>query len=38
MTELVKELEKERSYRGTERLVQLVIQALLDLALMVIAA
>ena len=38
VTELVKELEGERSYRGTERLVQLVIQSLLDLALMVIAA
>lgn len=38
VTELVKELEKERSYRGTERLVQLAIQALLDLGLMVIAA
>jgi len=38
VTELVKELEKERSYRGTERLVQLTIQALLDLGLMVIAA
>lgn len=34
--ELVKESEGERSYRGTERLVQLVIQALLDLGLMVI--
>jgi len=38
VTELVKELETERSYRGTERLVQLVIQAVLDLGLMVIAA
>jgi len=38
VTELVKELEKERSYRGTERLVQLVIQSVLDLGLMVIAA
>lgn len=38
LTELLKELEKERSYRGTERLVQLVIQALLDLGLMMITA
>jgi hypothetical protein len=38
VTELVKELEKERSYRGAERLVQLTIQALLDLGLMMIAA
>lgn len=38
VTELLKELEKEKSYRGTERLVQLVIQALLDLGLMVITA
>jgi uncharacterized protein YutE (UPF0331/DUF86 family)/predicted nucleotidyltransferase len=38
VTELVKELEKERGYRGTERLVQLIIQALLDLGLMVITA
>jgi len=38
VTELVKELEKERSYRGTERLAQLTIQALLDLGLMAIAA
>jgi len=36
--ELVKELEVEKSYRGIERLVQLVIQALLDLGLMIIAA
>ena len=38
VAELVKELERERGYRGTERLVQLVIQALLDLGLMVITA
>jgi len=38
VTELLKELERERSYRGTERLVQLVVQALLDLGLMVITA
>lgn len=38
VTELVRELERERSYRGIERLVHLVIRALLDLALMVIAA
>jgi len=38
VAELVRELESERSYRGTERLVQLAIQALLDLALMVISA
>ena len=37
VTELVKEMNGERSYRGTERLVQLVIQSLLDLALMVTA-
>jgi hypothetical protein len=36
--ELLGELETEKSYRGIERLVQLVIQALLDLGLMVIAA
>jgi len=36
--ELLGELEVERSYRGVERLVQLIIQALLDLGLMVIAA
>jgi len=35
--ELTKELEKETSYRGVERLVQLIIQALLDLGLMTIA-
>jgi len=38
VAELVKELEGERGYRGTERLVQLIIQALLDLGLMVITA
>jgi len=38
VAELVRELESERSYRGTERLVQLAIQALLDLGLMVISA
>uniref|UniRef100_A0A7C1P4D1 DUF86 domain-containing protein n=1 Tax=Thermofilum pendens TaxID=2269 RepID=A0A7C1P4D1_THEPE len=36
--ELVRELEVERSHRGVERLVQLVIQALLDLGLMAVAA
>jgi uncharacterized protein YutE (UPF0331/DUF86 family)/predicted nucleotidyltransferase len=36
--ELVRELEVEKSYRGIERLVQLVIQALLDLGLMIIVA
>jgi len=35
--ELVRELEVEKSYRGIERLVQLIIQALLDLGLMIIA-
>ncbi len=38
VTELVKELGNESGYRGTERLVQLIVQALLDLGLMVIAA
>jgi len=38
IVELVGELEQERGYRGIERLVQLVIQSLLDLGLMVIAA
>ncbi|MEM2935655.1 MAG: HepT-like ribonuclease domain-containing protein [Candidatus Bathyarchaeia archaeon] len=38
IVELVGELEQEKGYRGIERLVQLVIQALLDLGLMVIAA
>ena len=36
--ELLGELEVERSYRGVERLVQLIIRALLDLGLMVIVA
>jgi len=36
--ELAGELEAEGSYRGLERLIQLTIQALLDLGLMVIAA
>jgi len=36
--ELLGELETEKSYRGIERLVQLIAQALLDLGLMVIAA
>jgi len=36
--ELVKELEKESSYRGMERLVQLIVQSLVDLGLMVISA
>jgi uncharacterized protein YutE (UPF0331/DUF86 family)/predicted nucleotidyltransferase len=36
--ELLGELETEKSYRGIERLVQLITQALLDLGLMVIAA
>ncbi|MCR6668698.1 MAG: DUF86 domain-containing protein [archaeon YNP-WB-040] len=35
---LVRELEVERSYRGIERLVQLIIQALLDLCLMITVA
>ncbi len=35
--DLVKELETEKSYRGIERLVQLILQALLDLGLMVIS-
>jgi uncharacterized protein YutE (UPF0331/DUF86 family)/predicted nucleotidyltransferase len=38
LTELVKELESEKSYRGTERLVQLIIQALLDLGVMAVSA
>ena len=38
LVELVKELIEEKSYRGVERLVQLIIQALLDLGIMVIAA
>jgi uncharacterized protein YutE (UPF0331/DUF86 family)/predicted nucleotidyltransferase len=36
VVELVKELKEEKSYRGVERLVQLIIQALLDLGIMVI--
>jgi uncharacterized protein YutE (UPF0331/DUF86 family) len=36
--ELLGELETEKSYRGIERLVQLIIQVLLDLGLMVVAA
>ena len=36
--ELLGELETEKSYRGIERLVQLIVQALLDLGLMVVAA
>ena len=36
--ELVKELRFETSYRGVERLVQLILQALLDLGLMIISA
>jgi uncharacterized protein YutE (UPF0331/DUF86 family) len=36
--DLVKELEIEKSYRGIERLVQLILQALLDLGAMVISA
>jgi uncharacterized protein YutE (UPF0331/DUF86 family)/predicted nucleotidyltransferase len=35
---LLSELEYEKSYRGIERLVQLVIQGVLDLGLMIIAA
>jgi len=35
---LVKELKEEKSYRGVERLVQLIIQALLDLGIMVTTA
>jgi uncharacterized protein YutE (UPF0331/DUF86 family)/predicted nucleotidyltransferase len=38
ISELAKELKGERSYRGIERLVQLILQALLDLGIMVIAA
>ena len=38
VSELIKELETEKSYRGIERLVQIIIQALLDLGLMVISA
>jgi hypothetical protein len=36
--DLVKELEIEKSYGGIERLVQLILQALLDLGAMVISA
>lgn len=36
--ELVEELRCERSYRGIERLVQLTLQALLDLGIMVLSA
>jgi uncharacterized protein YutE (UPF0331/DUF86 family) len=36
--ELVEKMETENSYRGLERLIQLTIQALLDLGLMVISA
>jgi len=38
LMDLVGELRFEKSYRGVERLVQLVIQALLDLGVMLIAA
>jgi len=38
VNDLVDELRVERSYRGIERLMQLVIQAMLDLGLMVISA
>jgi uncharacterized protein YutE (UPF0331/DUF86 family)/predicted nucleotidyltransferase len=38
VVELVHELKNERSYRGIERLVQLIIQALLDLGVMIISA
>jgi uncharacterized protein YutE (UPF0331/DUF86 family)/predicted nucleotidyltransferase len=38
VAELAKELRGERSYRGIERLVQPILQALLDLGIMVIAA
>jgi len=38
LAELVRELEVEKSYRGIERLVQLIIQSLLDLGLMIIIA
>jgi len=34
---LINELETEKSYRGIERLIQLIIQTLLDLGLMVIS-
>ncbi|MEM3677930.1 MAG: HepT-like ribonuclease domain-containing protein [Candidatus Bathyarchaeia archaeon] len=38
VTGLLRELDVERSYRGIERLVQSILQALLDLGLMVISA
>ncbi len=38
IVELAHELNSEKSYRGTERLAQLTIQALLDLGVMVISA
>lgn len=38
ITDLVSELKNEKSYRGIERLVQLTIQALLDLGIMAIVA
>jgi uncharacterized protein YutE (UPF0331/DUF86 family)/predicted nucleotidyltransferase len=38
ITELLHELQNEKSYRGIERLIQLIIQALLDLGIMAIAA
>jgi uncharacterized protein YutE (UPF0331/DUF86 family)/predicted nucleotidyltransferase len=38
LTELVKELKNEKSYRGIERLVQLIMQTLLDLGVMAISA
>lgn len=37
ITELTKELKSEKSYRGVERLVQLIIQVLLDLGVMAIS-
>lgn len=36
--DFIRELESEKSYRGVERLIQLAIQALLDLGLMAISA
>lgn len=38
VVDLVKELKEEKSYRGVERLVQLIIQTLLDLGIMAITA
>ena len=38
VNDLIGELRVESSYRGIERLVQVIIQALLDLGLMAIAA